>query len=130
MSLARTQFGEKPSDTWRGLQGDLYKDILPPVGFVLPQPGTIVQCLTDYLTPFSPQRLVIPAGAVGTVQECRTPEVSGWHGMSMCFDEIAFVNGPYGQRKPAYSAGLIVPYDYAADPKIFSYGRNRFEYSP
>lgn len=99
--------------------------IQPGSGFVYPLPGDLIACHKDYRTPAG---AVIPAGAIGEVTELRKPgsfkEQPGYIGCCVHFKEVEYVPGPdRWTRKPCYTTGYVLPWDYASDPEIFTYKR-------
>jgi hypothetical protein len=93
-------------------QSDSYhNNVRPPEGFVYPEVGTEVVCTTDYQTPAHKHGL-ISGGSVGRVVGIRLPfSKDGYVGCVMAFDCIA----------KAYVGGVVIPWDYAADPKAFTF---------
>lgn len=82
-------------------------------GCSLPQAGDTITCLTDFAT-LAGKHVKIPAGAVGQVIDVHasSPAPSqSYVGVLAKFQEIS----------RDYPHGIVIPLDYASDPKVFTY---------
>ncbi len=81
-------------------------------GFQPPQAGDQITCLTDFVT-LAGHHIKIPAGAVGQVVDVslQTDTSHPYTGVCATFQEIS----------AHYPAGIVIPLDYASDPRAFSY---------
>lgn len=109
---------------------DLNRDRLPLEGFEYPEVGATVIAVADYKLPSgkkwdrkslrldeqgNPPMLhdgLIHAGDRGTVLSLRKPGyTTGYMGLVVEFESV----------KPAYYAGLVIPWDVVSDPERFRF---------
>lgn len=81
-------------------------------GFQPPQAGDQITCLTDFVT-LAGHHIKIPAGAVGQVVavNLQADMSHSYTGVCATFQEIS----------AHYPTGIVIPLDYASDPRAFSY---------
>lgn len=94
------------------LSDEFHKNVHPAEGFIFPAVGDSVVCMTDYQTR-AHRGGKIPKDAMGEVVGLRKPDSgeSGYIGCVVRFQEI----------KSEYPAGVVIPWDYASDPRAFVY---------
>lgn len=80
--------------------------------FQPPQAGDQITCLTDFVT-LAGHHIKIPAGAVGQVVAVNLQADTShpYTGVCATFQEIS----------AHYPTGIVIPMDYASDPRAFSY---------